>query len=706
MLQLTQKLRDGSMLVQEVPPPHLAAGMVLVRNHYSLISAGTEGSTAKAARKSLIGKMKERPDQVKQVLEMVQKVGITQAYRAVTKKLEAYSPCGYSSSGVVVAVGEGVREFQAGDYVACAGAGYANHAELVSVPVNLCVKLPAGADLKAACYNTLGAIAMQGVRQADVRLGERVAVIGLGILGQLTGLLLKASGVRVVGIDVSVSAVRLALETGMDLAVERSAPGVEAQIKEFTGGLGVDAVIITAGASSLDPVNFAGAIARKKGKVVVVGAVPTGFDRNPDYYPKELELRMSCSYGPGRYDPLYEEKGVDYPAAYVRWTEKRNMEAFQDLLQAGALKIDRLTTHEFPLEDSPKAYDMIVNRTEPFSGVVIAYDTHKEMSREAVVVGGPVASSDINIAFIGAGSYAQGSLLPNLPSDLGRIGVMSNSGTTSKRVAERFGFEFCTADEKDILENAKINTVFIATRHDSHASYAAKALARNKHVFLEKPVALNADELKTVMAARSGSSGQLMVGFNRRFAPLATEMRKHLPKVPMSMAFRVNAGPIPADHWIQDMKTGGGRMVGEGCHFIDFMAFVCNAVPVRVYASQLAEAGNSHDTVSVSIDFADGSVGTLHYFANGSKEMGKEYFEVYAAGVCCVLDDFRELAVYGQKRLRVKKVQDKGQEQMLKAFFAAVRRGHHCIEPQFLEKVALATFAVNESLQTRQPVAL
>ena len=334
MQQLTQKLGSGEMVVQELPLPQLGEGMVMVKNHYSLISAGTEGSTVKAARKSLIGKAKEKPQQVKQVIDTLKAQGIKQTYRAVMKKLDAYSPLGYSCAGEVIAVAPGVSEFSVGDKVACAGAGYASHAEVVTVPVNLCVKLDSDADLSLACYNTLGAIALQGVRQANMRLGETCAVIGLGLIGQLACLELKASGVKVVGIDVDATAVDLAREHCADLAIARNTPGIEQQVERFTNGMGVDCVIITAATPSLDPINFAGALCRRKGTIVVLGAVPTGFDREPHFYKKELEVKMSCSYGPGRYDLNYEEKGQDYPAAYVRWTEKRNMEAFQYLIHS------------------------------------------------------------------------------------------------------------------------------------------------------------------------------------------------------------------------------------------------------------------------------------------------------------------------------------------------------------------------------------
>jgi len=628
MKQLTQKLKDGDMTIQEVPVPVLGVGMILVRNHYSVISAGTEGSTVKTARKSLIGKAKERPQQVKQVLDVLQKQGPVQTYRAVMKKLDAYSPLGYSSAGEVIEVGHECSVssgFRVGDMVACAGVGYANHAEIVAVPVNLCVKLGVDADLKSASYNTLGAIAMQGVRQADLRIGETCAVIGLGLIGQLAAQILRASGVRVVGVDLDAVAVKTAEENSVDLALLRSAPGIEAAIDEFTDGLGVDAVIIAAGTSSLDPVNFAGAICRKRGRVVVLGAVPTGFDRDPYYYRKELDLRMSCSYGPGRYDAEYEEKGVDYPAAYVRWTENRNMSAFQELLQSGKIDMAPLTTHEVDFGDASKAYEMIVNRTEPFLGVVIKYDVGAEIIREPVRLSASAPAGKINLAFIGAGSYAQGNLLPNIPksdTDVVRRGVLTNSGTTSKGVAEKFGFEFCCSDDKDIFENEDINTVFVATRHDSHASYVIKALESGKNVYVEKPLCLTGDELSQIIETYHQPSTidhqpSLMVGFNRRFAPLAIELKKAVgaESGPVSMLYRVNAGSIPADSWIHDREVGGGRIIGEVCHFIDFMVFVSGSLPISVDAVSMDDSQHLNDTLTVNLKFADGSIGTIAYLA-------------------------------------------------------------------------------------------
>ncbi len=713
MDQLTQQLKSGELTVQDLPWPQVGAGMILVRNHYSLISAGTEGSTVKTARKGLIGKAKERPQQVRQVLDVLKKQGPVQTYRAVMKKLDAYSPLGYSSAGQVIEVGGGVQGFSVGDKVACAGGGYANHAEIVCVPVNLCVKLPEGADLKLASYNTLGAIALQGIRQADLRLGESCAVIGLGLLGQLTCLMLRAAGVRTYGIDVQGFAVELAKQHCCDGAWVRDEPGIAEHIDSLTDGLGVDAILITAATDSLDPVNFAGRIARKKGRVVVVGAVPTGFEREPHWYRKELELRMSCSYGPGRYDPDYEEKGLDYPTAYVRWTENRNMQAFQDLVHSGRIDIDYLTTHEFDLEDAPKAYDMIVNRSEPFLGVVIKYDVSKPPKKDKIVIRSVSEYGKVNLAFIGAGSYAQGNLLPNIPKkdkDVVCKGVMTQSGTTSKRVAERFGFEFCTSSVNDILKNPDINTVFIATRHDSHAKYVKQGLEAGKHVFTEKPLCIKQEELDEIQGLYQQHNDRLlMVGFNRRFAPLARELKSRIGGGPISIIYRVNAGAIPKDTWIQDVEIGGGRIIGEVCHFIDFLTWMCGALPVTVHANAIPDPDALNDTISINISFANGSIGIVCYFANGSKELSKEYIEVYASGLTGIIRDFKALEICGKGKPYRKKLlsQDKGQANMVRKFIERVKTGGKpLIDPNEIFTVTKACFAVIESIKTRQVISL
>jgi len=704
MQQLTQKLGSGDMVIQELPYPQVGKGMLVVKNYYSVISAGTEGSTVTTARKGLIGKAKERPQQVKQVIDTLKKQGPMQTYRAVMKKLDAYSPLGYSCAGKILEVGEGVTEFKVGDNVACAGVGYANHAEIVAVPVNLCVKLNDKANLKHAAYNTLGAISMQGIRQADLRLGETAVVIGLGLLGQLACMILKASGVQVIGVDVSNAPVQQAIKNKVvDAAYTRDTAGIEDKINGFTSGQGADAVIIAAATSSLDPINFGGAIARKKGKVIVLGAVPTGFERDPHWYRKELELKMACSYGPGRYDLNYEEKGIDYPYAYVRWTEKRNMEAFQRLIETKAIDLDYLTTHEFNFDDAPKAFDLVVNRTEPFSGIVLKYAVDKEISKQAISVGEIKPNGKVAISCIGAGSYAQGNLLPNIPgrNEVTRIGVLTNTGTTSKRVAEKFKFEFCATQEEDVL-NDKTNTLFIATRHDSHAEYVLKGLRAAKNIFVEKPICLSEEELDEIITVQQETQKPVMIGFNRRFSPLVATIKKKFGNGPMSMIYRVNAGSIPKDNWIQDMEIGGGRIIGEACHFIDLLTYLNGSLPKAVSAMTLPDPNGLNDTVNISIQFENGSIGIVAYYANGSKELPKEYLEVFASGNTAILFDFKQLKIYGKGKPYKKKLlnQNKGQKEMVEAFInGLLKDGQSPIPMEDIFAVTRASYKVLKSIR-------
>ncbi|SMD44628.1 Predicted dehydrogenase [Aquiflexum balticum DSM 16537] len=704
MLQVTQKLGSGEMVIQEIPYPQISKGMVIVKNHFSVISAGTEGSTVSAARKSLIGKAAERPQQVKLVLDTLKKQGPIQTYRAVMKKLDSYSPMGYSCAGEVVEVGSDVQEFKIGDLVACAGVGFANHAEIVSIPVNLCVKLADDANLAESAYNTLGAIAMQGVRQADLRLGESCVIIGLGLLGQLASLLLKASGVKVIGVDVSDSAVKFALENNVvDFGYPRNESGLEDQIQSLTNGYGADAVIISAGTQSLDPINFAGAVARKKGRVIVLGAVPTGFDRDPFWYRKELELKMACSYGPGRYDLNYEEKGLDYPLAYVRWTQKRNMQAFQNLLERKIISVGFLTTHEFPFIEAPKAFDLVVNKNEPYIGILLKYDFEKKHSREKVITNEKKIEGQVNISFVGAGSYAQGNLLPNLNGikDISKIGVLTNSGTTSKRVAEKYKFNFSASHEDQIFEKST-NTVFIATRHDSHAYYVLKSLKSNKNVFVEKPICLLESELEAIKSAYEISGTSLMVGFNRRFSPLSKMIKDGIPHGPMSMIYRINSGIIPFDSWIQDIEIGGGRIIGEVCHFVDFMTYICGSLPEMVSAMTLPDSFNLNDTVNISIKFKNGSIGIIAYYSNGSKELPKEYFEVFSSGSSAVLNDFKSLKVYSKGKVKKASFlnQNKGQKEMVSEFVEGIKKsGKSPISFEEIYSVTKSTFKAIESIQ-------
>jgi len=515
--------------------------------------------------------------------------------------------------------------------------------------------------------------------------------------------------------------VSIAAERCADLALTREDPGITGKIMQFTDGLGCDAVIVTAATTSLDPINFAGEISRKRGTVVVVGAIPTGFDRDPHYYRKELQVKMSCSYGPGRYDPQYEEKGIDYPAPYVRWTERRNMQSFQELISTGKIDVSYLTTHQFDLDHAPEAYDLLMERTEPYIGILIEYDTGREITNRPLRLNTASARQSIPLAtvsvgFIGAGSYAQSHLLPNISvgPEVALSGIATTSGVTSRSVADRFGFAFCTTDPDEILDHSGINTVFIATRHDSHGGYVLQALRAGKHVFVEKPLCLGENELHAIGVlyedlGRGKSPGQLLVGYNRRFSPLSLFVKEQLGSGPMAMTYRINAGAIPKESWIQDRETGGGRIVGEACHFIDFLTFLNGSLPVSLFAVALREPGGVSDTVQITISFLNGSVGTVSYCANGEKSFPKERLELFSSGCTAVIDDFRNAVIHGKSGKKERKLlsQDKGQRHEVSAFIENVRTGGNPLIPfEEIYAVMLATLRVDESLRTGQSVRI
>lgn len=674
MEQLTQNLKDGFMQLLEVPFPALEKGQIMVRNHYSVISAGTEGRTVKDARLGYIGKAKARKDEVKKVITAAQTFGVMKTYQMVKNKLESPSPLGYSCAGEVIAVAEDITEFNVGDVVACGG-NTANHSEVVVVPKNLCVKVNNQEILKSAAFTTIGAIAMQGVRQAEVVLGESCVVIGLGLVGQLTLQLLKAAGVKTIGIDIDNQQVALAHKNGFENAWERGTNGIEEIILQQTNGYGADSVIITAGTSSLDPINFAGEIARKKANIVIVGAVPTGFDRK-NYYQKELTLKMSSSYGPGRNDVEYEQKGHDYPISHVRWTENRNMQAFVELIENKKIDLTHIVSHVFPFNKAKEAYELIVNKSENFCGIVLEYDVKKELKNEQITISKTLHPGKVKIGFIGAGSFAQNFLLPNLKNQH-LVSVATNRSNTARNVANKFGFETCTGDADNIINNEDINTVFIATPHHLHAKYVIKALNANKNVFVEKPLCLTSNELEEIKEAAVKSKGQLMVGFNRRFAPQIVELKNKLGNaLPKAINYRINAGKVAANHWINDPEIGGGRIIGEACHFIDLCRFIADSPIKKITANALSSANSIQDTVSISIAFENGSIASISYFSNGSKKLAKEYLEVFCGEQSIILDDFKTATIYGKSKHKTKLAQqEKGHQQEIAAFIEAVKQG-------------------------------
>ena len=714
MKQLIQEMDSGTLRLVDVPSPVLRPGGVLVRTRHSVISVGTERSTVELGRKSLVGKAMERPDQVRKVLDTVAREGVASAYAKVKTRLSALSPMGYSAAGQVEAVGAGVTGLEAGDIVACAGAGYASHAERLWVPKNLVVRVPRGVGTEAAAFATMGAIALQGVRQAEPRLGERVAVIGLGILGQMTVQLLAASGVRPLAIDLDPGRVALAQEYGA-LGMLRS-DDVEAIVADATDGMGADAVIIAAATSSTDPVVLAGALARDRARVVVVGAVPIELPRSP-YYEKELEVRLSRSYGPGRYDPDYEERGHDYPVGYVRWTEQRNMQAFLELIAAGKMELDRLVTHRFDFQHAVSAYDAVTGEEGASAlGVVLRYPTEPadeprriHLHREPAPGKARGAS---RIGLIGAGNFAQDVLVPTLKKlDVRLLGVSSAGGLTARKAAEKHGFAYLAAGADEVLADPETDAVVIATRHGDHARLTVDALRAGKAVFVEKPLALTIEELDDVVdAARGGPP--LMVGFNRRFAPATSFVRDRLEGLPGARVVhvRVNAGYIPPESWVHDPADGGGRLLGEGCHFVDLALYLAGSPAVRVEAVAMAgddPAAPLQDNFIITMQCQDGSVASVLYTAKGSPRSGKERVEVFAAGRSAVIDDFRRAEVHGRRRERWSGKQDKGHTGELEAFVAMLRGGGESPIPlEALEHSSRVTLLAAESLRAGRAVEL
>jgi predicted dehydrogenase/threonine dehydrogenase-like Zn-dependent dehydrogenase len=681
MKQVVQNYRTGELKVDDVPSPTLRSGGLLIANRFSLISAGTEMATISVAKKNIVGKALDRPDMVKKVLAKAKKDGLVDTMKMVFARLDSPAALGYSCAGVVMGVGDRTDGFSVGDRVACAGQNFASHAEVIYVPKNLCVKIPDKVELEDGAYVALGAIALQGIRQADPKLGDNVVVIGLGLLGQLSVQMLKANGCTVVASDIDTSKLMLARRLGADQAVPLS--DLMDSVAVLTGGHGADAVIITASTKDDGPVRLAGQLCRKKGRVVVVGAVGMTLPREP-YYLKELELRLSTSYGPGRYDSEYEEKGNDYPYGYVRWTEKRNMEAFLLLIQQGRLNIRELTSHRFEIKDAEQAYKLMMQRAEPYLGILLSYAAAPASDQERkieVTRGKPLAR--LNIGLIGAGNHMKDMLVPPLEKIAGvqLRAVCTGTGISAKALAERLRASYCTSDFHEVLQDREVDAVLIGTRHNLHASMVIEALKAGKHVFVEKPLCLTEDELKQIddTYMRQAEHGQhLMVGFNRRYSSHGLKAREFFDgrRDPLVMAFRVNAGAIPPGHWIQDPVVGGRRIVGEVCHFIDYMQFVCGAKPVSAHARCVAKhsSGITDDHSILSFTFADGSVGTVIYAAGGDSALPKERFEVFGDGKSLVMDDFATTYFYEngkERRYRLGK-RDKGFDNELTQFARAI----------------------------------
>jgi len=711
MKQLFQDPKAGTIQVVDIAPPALRPGTILVRNAFSVVSPGTERGTVSAARDSYIKTARARPDLVRRVLDTVKREGVLAAYRKVQAKLSEPQALGYSSAGTVIAVGPGTEDhFRVGDRVACCGQNVASHAEVVCVPTNLAALVPDGVSLEDAAFSTLGAIALHGVRLAEPQLGGRYAVIGCGILGLFATQLLRAHGGRVAAFDLAPALVLRAKGLGAEAGL---AGGTEDQVQAalaWTEGLGVDAVIVTAASTSDAPMVAAAAMSRERAKIVAVGLVPFGLPREIAYA-KELELRISRSYGPGRYDAGFEEKGLDYPAGYVRWTETQNLEAFLHAIGVGRVTVSSLVTHRYGLDEAPVAYDMLVSKegSRPL-GIVIQYAA---ASAASVPSGGTQAPSvtravkpvagDVGVGFIGAGAFARGVLLPLFRGRAGTVlrRVATAHGLTAFDAQRKFGFKEAGTEAGELLSDPAVDLVCITTRHDAHAALVVESLRAGKHVFVEKPLALDEEQLRAVEQAAAASPAVLLVGFNRRFSPLAVAMRRALEsRGPLVATYRVNAGALPPGHWLNDPAVGGGRIIGEGCHFVDFLSFLtCDAAIESVEARCAGRPRGPAEDVVIQLGFSNGSVGQILYTAKGDPALGKERVEAHAGGASVVLDDFRSVEIVSGGKRSKTTTGGKGHAEEIAALIAAVKAGGPSpISRESLFATTRATLRVHDAI--------
>ena len=705
MKQLIQSFKTGELGLFDVPAPVCQENGALVQTTVSLVSAGTEKMLVDFAKKSILAKAKDRPDLVKQVVDKMKKEGVRNTLDKVFTKLDSPIPLGYSLAGRVIEVGANISGINIGDRVACGGAGYANHAEINYVPKNLMVHIPDAVDDIDAAFVTVGAIALQGVRQTEPKLGEKIAVIGLGLLGQLTIQLLKANGCKVIGSDIDPDKMALAKKLGADVACH--ADDLIATAHEFSNGYGVDAVIIAASTSSNQPIIDAADISRMRGRVVLVGMVGMDVPRNA-YYKKELDLRLSMAYGPGRYDPDYEEKGNDYPYDLVRWTEQRNFEAFLGLIEEGKITPKELITHSYDFNDAMTAYDLLEGKIqEKYLGIVLTYKNELKLDEHKIVQRNSKTHSidKINVGLIGAGNFTKSVILPTMAKLGGYelVGLCTATGVSAEGTGKKYDFKYITTDSDEIFKNSEINSVFVTTRHNDHASKVLKAIENQKHCFVEKPLCIYEEELEAINEAYNGKS-ILQVGFNRRFAPMIETMKSKL-NGQVSVNYRVNAGVIPKQVWIQDRSIGGGRIIGEVCHFIDTCSYLIGSNVVSVYAATIQKNDQSipnEDNVNIVLNYANGSTATISYFAYGDNSMPKEQIEAFGNGISMHLNDFRELTIYSGAKAKKEKSanQDKGFVNEFKAFKISVESGVPAISFDSIYNTTKTTFKILDSIRS------
>ena len=709
MKQLLQNNNTGDIKIEDVPIPQLQDNFIIVQNLVSLISSGTEKSKIELSKKNLISKAKARPDLVKKVLKKIKTNGLLETFNLVKSKLDTPVPLGYSTAGKVISVGGLVKDIAPGDLVACAGAGYANHAEVITVPVNLVTKIPKNVELKDASFTTLGAIALQGCRLSKPLIGETFLVVGLGLIGQITSQILNANGCKVIGTDVDEKILNNLKEQNSE--VYKSGESLEKILNEKTNGNGVDGVVICAGTTSNSLIELAGRVTREKGRVVVVGAVKMDIPRE-EYYKKEIEIIISRSYGPGRYDHYYEEKGNDYPLGYVRFTENRNMETFLSLISQGKIKVDNLITHEFNFNDAKKAYELLSPKNNEFHlGILLKYENHdfsEKIKIQNDKKGKPISTDKISLSLIGAGSYTKGKLLPILKDNSSIVfnGIITNNGSNSSFVKDKYNFIFNTNNIEELLDS-KTNAVMITTLHNTHADYVIKSLNANKHVYVEKPLALNINELKDINSAYVKNNASLFVGFNRNFSMLTENILNLFKDVEKKIInIRVNAGEIDKDHWTQNPKVGGGRLIGEGCHFISLASWLASSNILRVYSNSINSKNSEimcNDNFNISLKFENGSIANIVYTSDGSTAVEKEYVEVFGGGRSAKIIDFKQLELFkNNKRIFNKKysIQDKGQKQMISSWLNNIKINKKTMSYSHIINSSLSTILAAESLMT------
>ena len=717
MRQLIQTYRTGKLTLEEVPAPIIRPGGALVQNLYSAVSIGTERASINFAKTNIIGKARKRPDLVQQVIEKTRRDGIFSAYQAASNRLNKPMPLGYSSAGIVLELTDNIENISIGDLVSCAGEGYASHADIIYVPNNLIVKVPQSVSPKEAAFTSIGAIALQGIRRAELTVGERVAVIGLGLIGLITIQILKAYGFPVLGMDINSKQIETAKKLGIHEALLLDNKNPIPEVDSFKNGW-ADAVIITAATTSTQPIELAGEMIRERGRVIAVGDISMDIPRRI-YYKKEADIRISRSTGPGRYDKNYEEFGIDYPIAYARWTEKRNMEEFLRLLSLKLININDLITHTFDISDGQKAYNLVMNnpKDNQFVGVALEYSNQPEKSlKDTIVFHKTNRSTDLstlNIGVIGAGNHSQNIILPGIQRlKKTRVkAICSATGVNLTNLSNKYGCDYITTNYKEILDDDSIAAVIIATQHSLHSSITIEALQKNKHVLVEKPLAISIKELQDIAKTSQKSDGILMVGFNRRFSDNMTKINEHFNtrKSPLLMNYRINAGELPAESWLLN-PLEGGRIVGEVCHFIDLLQFISGSYPIKVYATKSPIITLQNDSnVIVSIDFKDGSRGSINYVTSGPSSIPKEYLEILGDNKGAIIDNFRRFQLYDKNSKKTSRIfsNDKGHYQELASFVNAIF--NNTTPPIPLEDsliTTLSTLKILDSLEKSLPVTI